>query len=372
MGSGRSGAITDATSADLRRSTGGVLRNVQILRAVAALLVVVAHLNTLLTSVGVPTRGPAAIGTFGAATFFTISGFIMVYTTRNGRLTPWTFMANRIVRIVPFYWAITIALFFVALTAPEMLQATRADWSELAMSLAFIPFEKANGLVEPLLFVGWTLNYEIVFYILFAFGLSFANKSVGMVNVILCLLCFVVAGQVMQPNGVIARFYTDAIILEFALGMLIALALPYLRARANSALKGAAAMFVVVGAAAAILLPYGFPGSNVAIACGVATAFILAGAVALERWGWVVRSPLWLLLGDASYSIYLTHPFVTQVVEKMAQRLNAHGLLACVLLAFAVAGSCIVGVVVYRTVERPLWHLARRALVPRRIETRAA
>ncbi len=353
---------------------GGMLRSVQFLRTAAALLVVSAHLDIVLSAIGVFPQGQAAVGIFGAALaiFFTISGFVMVYTTRNSRLTPWTFMANRIVRAVPFYWAVTMVVFTIALAAPEMMQATRADPGELLESLTVIPFQKANGLVEPVLFVGWTLNYEMFFYVVFASGLSFANKTVGAVSVILWLSCFVVVGIITQPTGIIARFYTDSIILEFALGMLVALVLPYLPARAGLGLKVVAALLVLVGMGAAIWLPYQLPNAPVVIVCGIPTTLILGGIVALEGWGWAARSSVWLVLGDATYSIYLTHPFVTQVVGKIARRLDAHGPLAIALLVFALASSCVVGVVVYRTVERPLWQLARRALTPRQIKPRTA
>ena len=75
----------------------------------------------------------------------------------------------------------------------------------------------------------------------------------------------------------------------------------------------------------------------------------------LEQWGWVVQSSLWLLLGDASFSIYLTDPFVTQMVQKAGQRLGAQGFFAIALVAVAVTCSCALGVLLHWMVELPLW-----------------
>ena len=145
----------------LRRGRAvGVLRNVQVLRAFAALLVIFVHLDQLLSRLGVPLFGGAGIDIF-----FVISGFIMVYTTMDREITPWSFMADRIARIVPAYWAATLGVFFLALVAPSLLQTSHMQWDELFKSLVFVPFRKATGLVQPVLFVGWTLNYEMFFYL---------------------------------------------------------------------------------------------------------------------------------------------------------------------------------------------------------------
>ncbi len=123
----------------------GVIRNLQVLRGLAALLVVFVHLSEyLLPHIGVPSFGGA-----GVDIFFVISGFIMIVTTADRDVTPVTFMADRVARIVPTYWVTTLAVFGLALALPSLLEFTRADWTELLKSLAFIPFMKPNGLVAP-------------------------------------------------------------------------------------------------------------------------------------------------------------------------------------------------------------------------------
>ena len=130
-------------------------------------------------------------GGAGVDIFFVISGFIMVYTTMDREITPWSFMADRIARIVPAYWAATLGVFFLALVAPSLLQTSHMQWGELFKSLVFVPFRKANGLVQPVLFVGWTLNYEMFFYLMFAAGLlnSQQKMGIGRCYFLSCLLC---------------------------------------------------------------------------------------------------------------------------------------------------------------------------------------
>src|SRR3954451_25277970 len=90
--------------------------------------------------------------------FFVISGFIMVYTTFSRPTRPAEFLCNRIARIVPLYWLMTLGTYSIAFVAPTLLQATSTNPLELLKSLFFVPFVKSNGLVQPVLFLGWTLN----------------------------------------------------------------------------------------------------------------------------------------------------------------------------------------------------------------------
>ena len=141
----------------------------------AALLVVFVHLDELLPRLGLPLFGGA-----GVDIFFVISGFIMVHTTMDrDDVTPWSFMAGRISRIVPAYWVATFAVFGIALVAPSLLRTPHLPVGELLQSLAFIPFVKDSGLTQPLLFVGWTLNYERFFYLVFAMGLGSSPRRIS-------------------------------------------------------------------------------------------------------------------------------------------------------------------------------------------------
>jgi exopolysaccharide production protein ExoZ len=341
----------------------GVVRNIQVLRAIAALLVVFVHLDRMLLWLGLPVFGGA-----GVDIFFVISGFIMVYTT-SGRndVTSWSFMTDRIVRIVPIYWVITMTVFGVALLAPALLQGTSSDWVELLKSLFFIPFTKANGLVAPVMFVGWSLNYEMFFYLLFAIGLLLPNREWGVMAVIACLLSLVGLGLLGQPQDVISRFYTSIIMLNFALGMLIGILYRRIPAAVPAFLRLTTAVAVLASGGVAVLLPLAYPKAQSFLVSGLPASVAVAGALALERWGWVLTNRWCLLLGNASYSIYLIHPFVTQAVQKIAAGLPHRGWTAAAMIAVALATVCLAGVSSYRLFEQPLSRFLRGRLKARRL-----
>ena len=122
--------------------------SIQLLRFLAALAVIGVHLPLI------------NAGGFGVDIFFFISGFIISYVTIRGRDH---FLLKRIIRVVPIYWLLTFGVFGLAAIAPTLLNNTTADLVHLAKSLFFVPFDKNGSGLFPVLFVGWTLNYEMFF-----------------------------------------------------------------------------------------------------------------------------------------------------------------------------------------------------------------
>jgi peptidoglycan/LPS O-acetylase OafA/YrhL len=341
-------------------SVGGMLVNVQALRAVAAFLVVFVHLQALALLLG---WGPNAFvfGNSGVDLFFVISGAIMVVTVRRRPQGPQTFLANRIARIAPLYWLITAVVFCAAQVAPSLFDATHPDGVALAKSLFFIPFQRADGRMAPVVFVGWTLNYEMAFYLLFAAGLAFRRWQAGVAVVLGLLLSAVIAGLLAHPAGGLARFYTAPLVLEFGLGMIIGGAIGRL-----NAVRAPTALVLVVDAvmAGAILTgPVLWPQADRFVAFGLPSAILVLSAIHLEETGRVVRSPWARRLGDASYSTYLSHFFVTQAVIKTAVVLGlaaplAIGLLIPVIFVLVAAA----GLATYAMAERPLIGWTKRLL----------
>ena len=337
----------------------------KVLRGFAALLVIFVHLDELLSRLDVPLFGGA-----GVDIFFVISGFIMVYTTMDREITPWSFMADRIARIVPSYWIVTFAVFVIAFVAPSLLQTPHVQWSELLESLAFVPFQKANGLTQPVLYVGWTLNYEMLFYLMFAAGLAIPNKRWGSVVVIFCLVCLAGFGFLEQPSGVISKVYTNIIILDFALGMLIGLVYRKVFARVATSIKWVASVLVFLGTGLAVLLPLRFPEVSSFVVCGLPASLVVGGGLLLENLGWAVQAPWLLRLGNASYSIYLVHPFITQLSEEVAARMQPDAFTDLLLMVATLMGVCVAGVMFHHILERPLTSRVRRLLKAPRLSAR--
>jgi len=341
-----------------------MLLNVQALRGLAAFLVVFVHLERLAELAGLP-AGLTVFGNSGVDVFFVISGLIMVVTTSGRKQTPQGFLRNRATRIVPLYWTITFAVFAVALIAPSLLQSTTADPAQLAKSLAFIPYPRADGAMHPVVFVGWTLNYEMAFYLVFAAGLMLPSRLAGLVLSIAVLIGVAAAGQVLQPKDPVLAFYTAPMILEFGAGMVLGAL--YVRERLPKARAwGWPAVAAGVTALAVMLAgPWLWPGVDRAVMFGIPAVVIVASGLIAERAGLRLQQGWIQLLGAASYSTYLTHFFCTQLVTKAAEKLTGLGPLAIwALVPVAFLLVAMVGVFVHRRVELPLTELARRCIAP--------
>lgn len=194
---------------------------IQYLRGIAAVMVVWHH-----SRVQIPAFYALLPGSFGASgvdIFFVISGFIMLITTARMSVNPVEFMVRRIIRIVPMYWALTIGMVLIWCVVPNLFKTMEIEPSTLIKSLLFVPsFSSAfPGNIFPLLIPGWTLNYEMFFYFLFALSLLF-NQRVGLIFLTTTIVLLVATGIAFGPFEPAASiFYTDPVLLEFLAGVLI-------------------------------------------------------------------------------------------------------------------------------------------------------
>lgn len=339
----------------------GGLANIQALRALAAMLVVIVHLEMLGRPLGLKPVDTEMFAV-GVDLFFVISGFIMVYTTSRKTLTPLKFLLNRIARIAPLYWLVTFGVFVIALAAPSVLGGTTATAPHLFKSLAFIPYVREDGLIRPMLFVGWSLNLEMLFYVIFALALLIRRVTPRIVTGAAVLVAMTVIGHVAHGGlSPVARFLTQSILLEFALGMLIGLVFRKLPTSPRIAQVAALAIPVLL-----LLLLFlariplgGWPLMS------IPAGLIVVSALIAERGGLRLEQRIVKLLGDASYALYLTHPLVTQAIGKIAQKLHLLSAVTSPLLMVLVMGITIaVSVLVHVLVERPMSRAAHRLILP--------
>lgn len=248
----------------------------------------------------------------GVDVFFMISGFVMVHASGPLFGQPGaarTFMARRIARVVPLYWATTTAYLAIAFAMPGRLNAPQPGADAIAASYAFIPWARPDGLIQPVYSLGWTLNYEMFFYVVFALfvGLPRGRALLGVAG---ALGCAVMAGAALRPEAAALRFWTDPIMLEFLAGMGFAVL-----AGRGVILPGRVRILLAVAALFVPALGAAMPGIP-ALAWRMAAAALLIAAAAL---GPEPPMPRWLQtamgkFGDASYAIYLVHPFLLRIV----------------------------------------------------------
>jgi exopolysaccharide production protein ExoZ len=333
--------------------------SIQILRAVAALAIVFHH--GLHEADGLAKRLGGSFAhqyawplEAGVDLFFVVSGFVMVVASRDlfGTASSiWPFLRRRLARVVPIYWAVLALYGALLFTALVPLNRPLPTMGEMAASFAFIPYQRPDGFVQPVYGLGWTLNYEMLFYAVFALCLPL-KRSLAVPVILGLLMVLMAIGTFVPPSQTAFHFWTRPIILEFGLGVMIGqMTLDGLRpARRTGALLAAAALaWLVLGGAVPDLIPrervllYGLPAALLVLA-GLAFDDLLGGRPELR--------PL-VALGDASYALYLLHPFVLRA-------LTVGGGAALVQLSpwlFLVVGaalSCWIALMVWRGFERPL------------------
>ena len=301
----------------------------------------------------------------GVDLFFVTSGFIMVHASNSLFATPGApraFLMRRLARIAPLYWLVTLLGLGVALFAARSGKEPFPAIGEILGSFGFVPYADAHGEARPIAGQGWTLNYEMFFYALFAIFVGFPRGK-AVAGVALALGAIVSLGAVFKPRAVALQFWSDPIVLEFALGMGIAIAWRIgLRFSRPVALDLAvlAVAWLALDFDAIRSVPLGRAETNGfwrLLGCGAPMAALFAAAVLIEpsltaggRAG-----GFGCALGDASYSLYLTHPLVIVITRKayLAAHLDAFvGLWPLVATEMFVAAG--VAFAVYRFVESPM------------------
>lgn len=290
------------------------LASLQILRGIAALAVVLAHIWPMMAAYGQQDLFPKfIIGAAGVDLFFVISGFVIVYASERlfGRISAvLTFLWHRIIRIVPIYWLMTIiTLLYVVSFIGEM---TRPDltWSVILGSFFFVPVARPSGATFPVLGVGWTLNYEMFFYLIFSISV-FMSRRMAVISSTALLLALLQFSSTLEPLFPVPHWVlVNTFLYEFIFGMWIAIAyregirLPAVLSCAMIPI-GLATMIYADGEA-------NFPNLSRHWGWGGGVALIVAGCVLAnvrslpERIFWRVG----IKLGDASYALYLVHAVI--------------------------------------------------------------
>lgn len=346
------------------KTTKGTFRSVQALRAVAAILVIMQHyIPVIAIAARLGEGSPTIIGSighfniFGASgvpIFFVISGFVMgLQPDRRGWSGMASFAWNRIARIVPLYWIVTLAAAFFVTPAPLL---------QIVKSLLFVAHSKGS---EPVVGPGWTLEYEMMFYT--AFTLIVCSGVLKTMNrgLIGCA-AFLVLSVALNMVG-IDFFWKigDPIVLEFCAGMLISRIF---------VVKDVTAMWPLFLFMAGVIFTLSLVQMNQSFFLidafwGVGATCLVLGLVCAEHSGYVLgKSKVMQLLGRASYAIYLCHvPLILGLGPYYfwGQRLNTK-FAPDVTLVIITAIAIVFGVLVHLTIEWPITIGLRRLTVWKR------
>jgi exopolysaccharide production protein ExoZ len=290
------------------------LFSIQILRAIAACAVALAHIHgDLKYHMGVSLMPVFSVGGVGVDIFFVISGFIMVYVSApmfGAAGGPRVFLLRRIGRIAPLYWTATTLYIAIVLWALGRGALPGFDWA--VASYLFVPYPGGNE-TFPVYSIGWTLNYEMFFYAVFAVVLIWPRRA-AVAILAAAFVAWVGLGALVDLPAPM-RFLSHAIVLEFVFGALLGLA--FIEGIRLSRLVGRLMIAAALGILAVeytldylpLLIAPIWPPRFVGL--GIPAALIVGGAALQEPRP--LRNPLAIgleKLGDASYAIYLLHPMV--------------------------------------------------------------
>lgn len=338
------------------------ITSLQVFRALAAIVVVLFHITIYAQEklkhafIG----GAFSFGHTGVDFFFVLSGFIIFYAHHDvfgdrSQLRSYAF--KRFIRIFPIYWIVTLTKLAVLLAVPAVAKSYERDPAVIVKSLLLIP-----QINLPIIGAAWTLSYELLFYFLFAVALWAGGKWAVRFMLAWCIaiLGFFIlkAGSFITTYSYLVDFFLNERNLEFLLGCAAA----YLMLNQKIRLP---AIWVLAGIAGWVLSGW-FVNNNGAVPAytllfGIPSFLLIAGMSAIESVRKVKWPNLFVFLGDASYSIYLTHAVFVNIFSMVMQRMGVFALWANLALAvmavFAVAG----GSAVYYFIERPLLHSLRKA-----------
>jgi exopolysaccharide production protein ExoZ len=224
-------------------------------------------------------------------------------------------------------------------------------------SFAFIPHRSpSDGGLWPVLVQGWTLNYEMFFYVLFAVLLPLASgRRFAALAVMLAGL--VGLGLIFEPESAVLQTYTNPLLAEFVIGAGIGRL--WLSGKMPPA--GTGLVLIVIAAAGFAFVGTTYIGFG-AYVLGPLAGMLLVGVLALEKAGRIRALAPAAYLGDASYSIYLWHAMAISVVAKLVAVLS---LPTWVAISLAIAAGVAIGLACHELLEKPIMAFLKARRHPR-------
>ena len=311
-------------------------QNIELLRFIAALAVVYFHAVGTLRAVAFPEIGPNPLTELGAAgvdVFFVISGFVIFLSLTRKNRTPIEFARDRLIRLVPAYWILTIS-HLVILASVAILRAAEVpfDFSWTIQSLFFVSQPLGNNL--PLISQGWSLEIEMLFYLLVAVGLIIKNPIANIVFPAVALVSLVGFG--LLPD----------LALEFIFGGLLGYLYTRIKFPAPVAI-GAGVIGIVMFVAPVILGAVDAPRW---VTWGIPSMLVVFSAINLPQLNWKILPTI----GAASYPVYLLHMMVINIVSPIMSMFGSSTAMFFFALASCLILSQVLGIIFDKMVDKPI------------------
>lgn len=346
--------------------------NIQVLRFVAAAMVLFSHVQhevrerTFFEKTGFEPID-VVFWAGGVDIFFVISGFIMFYLHSKDFGRPHAsseFLVKRLVRIVPLYWIFTLLMIAASLAFRDQVTHSEMSISHILASFVFIPVQNNYGWYYPVLMLGWTLNFEMLFYAIFCTSLAF-RRPIGVMTIIFLLVVMSSLPLLVTMSSTPFVFWCNPIILEFLFGVWLA----------HSKLRGVRVdrwkgfLIIIAGMGAMITLKSmdiaGHYWNWRPLWMGVPAFLICAGAILVDDKGGAGPAARAAALGgDASYALYLSHPFAIGLTALVFMKLKISNPQTYILCASM--SAIVMAVTTHLLVEKPILEILRKMVTTRR------
>ncbi len=313
------------------------LEILQVIRIAAAILIMVFH------------SGIAGYHGFcGVEIFNIICGFLLIYSTRNKDKTN-NFIIKKIIRIVPLYWVLTLFTYVLLLVKPDAFLMSEANIVYLFKSLFFIPYKNSLGFNVPILSVGWFLNYEMFFIIIFYIAMRINHKHRGLIASLITLF-LIILGYVFNFKCYFFEYYFNPYIFEYVFGIMAYHVYDYLK---NKNIKSIFLYIILIIYSVCLVIPtYDAFDYGRLILIAVPAFFIVISSLLLFKDAKFNKNIVYL--GGVTFSVYLLEYFSTAAFKVVANILNLNITMKIILFIIVVIGTFICAIPVAKIFEDKL------------------
>ena len=350
------------------------IKSLQILRFISATLVIISHTYSRVLRTLDPVLVKNTffsilypIGHIGVDIFFVLSGFIMMYTNYNkfNSSCVKNFITKRFLRVAPLYWLITIVCVILLILCPSLFSyGQHLDLSWIVSSFLFLPSHSpSSGVFAPPLGLGWTINFEMYFYSVFAVGLYF-KRHIALIGMSLFFISSCLCGYLFETTHPFIIQATSCLTFEFLIGCFLG----YFFSNYHKFFK-----LFKVSSFLLLLIGLGFIYFGVTFLPNLTVSEDFGRGLHFERFIFFglpsvsiviffltfsdyFKSKILVELGNASYSLYLTQvlaiPFWSIVLSN-----SIHPVLFITYVILLSLGS---GYIVYRVVEVPFRNYVKK------------
>lgn len=311
-------------------------QNIELMRFIAALAVVYFHAVGTLQAGGFSEIGPnplTGLGAAGVDVFFVISGFVIFLSLTRKNRTPIEFARDRLIRLVPAYWILTVSQ-IVVLASVAILRGTEVpfDFSWTIQSLFFLSQPVGNSV--PIISQGWSLEIEMLFYLLVAVGLVIKNSVANILFPAVALVSLVGFG--LLPD----------LALEFIFGGLLGYLYTRIKFPAPVAI-GAGFIGIILFVAPVIL---GAGDAPRWVTWGIPSMLVVFSAINLPQLEWKILPTL----GAASYPVYLLHMIVINIVSPIISMFGSSTAMFFFALVSCLILSQVLGIFFDKLIDKPI------------------